>query len=305
MDFDEILCWAWLAVLFVTIGVLSATTARPKRWDRAVVEFAHRSGLDIDSAAVAPTVRRRIGSLTVARLMGALIGISVTAALCLMFPSWRTGQMAILLGTPLMFFGLTLGAVIVTLRDSLFTQSPESPRLARSMVPQPADYIDTRRRLTPTILLGAALLLGLVGTVLALVGVPAGRAYLTSPAIPLIIAACCSWVINLILTRRILTRPQPASTTLELRWDDALRADTLLNLAEFVSIVCWVSVIASVYGILGGIEPAESANLIVMQMFTWGMVISSLDSSLGNARRHVQWRLWPDETTLPPQQALA
>lgn len=305
MAFDEVLSWAMLAALFVALAVSLAAIARPKKRDRAVTEFARRSGLELDNEAVIASVRRRIVSLSVARYLGALIGLTLTAVLILIVPAWRTSQMVLLIGAPLLLLGLTLGAVIVTLRDSLFTQKSDAPRLARSTVPVAADYVDTRRRLAPTIMLGVAVLLGLVGVGLAASGMPAGRAYLGSAAVPLLLVALCAWAMGQLLSRRVLARPQPASTTLELRWDDALRADTLLNLAQFVSIVCWVSVVASVYGIVQGVDLTGSVNSIVTQMFTWGMLISSLDYALRGARMHVQWRLWPEADVQQPRQALA
>lgn len=297
MAFITILTWVFfglIAVLF--LGLLIALQSEHRR-DVAALQFFAAVGLPAGTDDTVATVKRRITVAGRAALSGALAGTVVAAVLLYLNPSWASSSTPLLLALPLILVGMTLGGVIVTLRDSLFPQQADAPRLARPSTPVLADYVNARRRKTPVVLLIAALAAAAAGTGLALTGSIAATAFANSAAGPALIVAIIAVLGAHILSARVLASPQPASTPLELAWDDALRANTLLVTVQFASYVAWIALAAVVQGILFGVDAQAGTNWgtgLGTQLFTWGVIAFSFDNLLVSAKSYFRMRLWPD-----------
>ena len=100
-----------------------------------------------------------------------------------------------------------------------------------------------------------------------------------------------------LLARRVLRQPQPASSELELAWDDAFRADTFRALWMFGSITAWLAVAAAGLGLLQGLDAIAGTTWstgLGSQLFTWGFLVILFSFSFGRAQSYFRFRLWPD-----------
>ena len=184
-----------------------------------------------------------------------------------------------------------------SLRESLFRQGKDSPRLARSRVTSLRDYLSPwRLRLAPAFSLIAAVLCA-VGMLLGLLGLIDVATFIRSPALPLLAVALLVFFVGMAAERRVLGHPQPATDTLELAWDDAFKADTFRVLRVFATIVAWLAVAAAGIGMLQGLDAITGTSWstgVGPQLFIWGYLATLSSFSFGRAKTYFRHHLWPD-----------
>ncbi|TQL47455.1 hypothetical protein FB562_0515 [Homoserinimonas aerilata] len=297
MDFERMLAWGFMGFIALMLVVVIIFAATPRSRMRAVDDFVRKVRLDPGDAKIRAAVERRTSRVSIAAVLGAAVGFGAAVGVLLLVPEWQSSTTVFLVVTPLLLLGLIGGGVVVTLHESLFQQDADASRIARAISPTEADYVDARRRMTPSILLLFAAAATGIAVVLVILGRTDAAALVTAPALPVFVVAVVGWVAARMLSRRVLSRGQPAGGPGELAWDDALRADTLLRLTSAMTMLCWVSLVASLHLMLSVTfsDPDVTwPDTIVNLLFTWGLIIVSLDAQLVGARRHFLLRLWPD-----------
>ncbi len=289
-----------VVVLTLAGGALALFHASPGGRRSTAERYART--VDLDLGELRGVVERRLARREVAGAVGGVLGAWVTVGglVAAGLPgSWVAALAAI---------GFLAGAAVayagVAWRDSGGPLA-DGPRIARATAPEHGDYVARHERWGAWVAAGAATLVavGLAAVdaagVLDLGEVPLGLAAAT---------AVLPWVavgLDAAVARRLLDRPQVATSTHELAWDDALRARTLRDLVGVVITVAVVMpvMLASVVaeGLPGG-WPENPAVGVVMGLIAailgaaGVMTVVSLALQPG---RHVRTRLWPASPPRP------
>lgn len=205
--------------LFLLACVVGSRLAWVRQWQAE--RLAKQVGLGIPRE-LEGVIRSRVAGQLLWGGLGGLAGLGAVLAAYL--------AMRVPFG-PVELYGTFAGAVTgygiaitwVSLRSAF---APEhGPRLARLMDVGLGDYIPAPARILAWVVLGLAA----IATTLELWRPSAGHAGhpMTATGIPLVgIAAACLIAFE-VLGRRLVRRGQPAATTDELVWDDALRSSAL------------------------------------------------------------------------------
>jgi hypothetical protein len=298
---DLILAWILIGALALTMAVLLISTRRPANLHRATLRFGTAVGLPLVTDEVAASVRRYLRTRTTAHVTGALIGLMVSALLLFAIPSLGSGAFTWLIASPSLLIGITVAGVIHTMRESLFRQSRDSPRIARSTATTLRDYVSPwRLRLAPVCVILAAVLCA-VGLGLGAAGWIDATTFLRGAALPFFALSLVVTLASTSAQRRILLRPQPVADTLELAWDDAFRAETLRGLRLAQSLVAWLAAATAVFGMLQALDALAGTTLITgvgAQVFLLGWLPITFIFSYGRARTRFRERLWPDLATI-------
>jgi len=166
---------------------------------------------------------------------------------------------------------------------------PEGERVARSGAVSLNDYLD------PVDLIGARVAVG--AGILALgVALWLAPAAVSPAAILIVVLAAVSLVFFEIAIRRILDRPQPAGSTSELAWDDALRGLSMRNIASApMSFGVWggLAVLLNVW--IDGAFPLASgfAGGAALVLFLATFAAAAWSIATKPPQRYLR-RLWPD-----------
>jgi hypothetical protein len=239
-----------------------------------------------------------------AAAVGGCLGALGAAALAAMTTEEAAGGFRVI-GLMLGYFvGHALGYGVVAWRESV-SRAADGPRLARATVPTHGDYVARHERVSAWVTAGLAFLGGGALLVLGRSDVLDGAFRGSVPtgfAVAVMGVPALTVVLDELLARRLLARPQVASTTLELAWDDALRARTLRDMVT-VPLTSGYIGLAGLIGVVGGrVEGGWPDNLAVgvmsgalIVLLLGGGVMAVVSLVLG-PERHVRRRLWP---TLP------
>jgi hypothetical protein len=160
-----------------------------------------------------------------------------------------------------------------------------------------SDYVTPWRLLIAPVCFVVAAVLCLGGVILGSLDLIAREAFSSSGALWMVAVSAIVLVASVAVERQVLGRPQPATDTLELAWDDAFRADTLRELRYFTTLVAWLAVAAAVNGIFQGIDELAGTSLsggIGALLFAPGFFAILLAFNAGRAWSHFRYRLWPD-----------
>jgi hypothetical protein len=190
----------------------------------------------------------------------------------------------------LMLVTTGIASAVVSIRERLFHPAPDAPRIARAAALGPGDYLDPFRRILPGVLgvlaavASAALIVEWTRRPDQVDGGFAGTAVIT------VVVAAVVFAVMPVLERLMLGRPQPASDTLELAWDDAMRTTALGALRLLCALSAWMT-FALALGALwlgsGGLSDA-----VVQQLPTWGVItLAFIYPSTG---RRLRPELYPD-----------
>lgn len=300
---------------FLTMVVVFVTYTAIGRWwwaqgDNAA-SSAHAFARKVDLALADRTeevVTARLVRRERAAVFGGCLGALAAAALA----AARTDEAASgyrLFGVMLCFLaGRALGFGVVAWRESV-SRAADGPRLARATVPTHGDYVARHERVSAWAVavlafLGAGALLVVErtnGFDDALHGaVPVGL------ALAVLVVPGLTIAVDEVLARRLLARPQVASTTLELAWDDALRARALRDMVT-VPLSAGLFGLLALIGLVGdrveGTWPEEPAGGIMVGasvLLLVGAAVMAVVSAVLRPERHVRRRLWPT----PPGQAV-
>lgn len=297
MPFELSLVWGIHAILALfIIGALIALSRSNYR-RKLAFRFSQTIELPLVTDAIATATEGRILQRTVAMMAGGLVGPLASAVVIYLNPATASASTIWLVTLPLMLTGMCAGAAFVALRESLFHRHPDAVRVARPVTVTIHDYVSPRRLRTPPVLLLAAVGLCLAGLALSLTGLIDGATFIRSAALPTLAAALVVTIVGGLLARRVLHQPQPASSELELAWDDAFRADTFRALWMFGSIIAWLAVAVAGLGMLQGLDAIAGTTWstgLGSQLFTWGFLAILFSFSFGRAQSYFRFALWPE-----------
>lgn len=243
MSFELTATWMNGILLFaftlVPIITLIATRAPDSGTARAH-RYSMRARLPFGSDEVARSVRRHLRAV-IRTNMWALLGVMMLADVTFAVAPWRDSPF-FLWGVTVTLLLVVFGAapVISGLHERLFSPAPTAIRIARGRQMRTGDYLGAWRRVTPNVLLaGGALLVVVAFSVQPTLSNPAEPWMLWLAAGTMMLALVAS-VGGHLAERAVLARPQPASNTLELAWDDSFRADVLGSLRLAMSSAAWL-----------------------------------------------------------------
>jgi hypothetical protein len=295
--------------LIVVAGVLltgfgwqlrASAAVRP----RAVREAARQAGLAV-TPEVEPLLVARLRAQTRATLVGTIIAVIVGASALLALSSSDSVMVASFLMVVLTGFGASIGNAVAESRSALQPLG-DRPRLARTPTPAFADYVSLQERLLPpvTLSVSAAALVGLALLVVANPGGAfsgAGLVTVWLPGAALWVIALASALVGRVLTGRILSHGQPATTDVELAWSDALRSRTLAAFAQTPTI----GALCGVAAVLLAVGSAASTETNVGQAISFAahstvaaiavaLAFLALWGVLAPRVPHYLVRLWPE-----------
>ena len=258
----------WLAIaaaLVLSVDAADAKALAPKN----VAKAMRRHQLPLPESLRAPLARRLAAKEEIRRRFG-LIGLAVGAAAGLAAVGLGQAPLASVLVLFPAVIGLALGAASAASR---FHESadPDAPRVARTRATSVEDYVTVHERRAAGMSLGAIGLAAVTVVVLwALVPVQMPAGWLV---LPLTLAAV-GLALLLMVARKAgeaVEHPQRASSDLELAWDDALRAHSLREILDMVTV--------------GGVTVAM---LVLLQMAQWVAWIGD-----AQVQREALWVLAP------------
>lgn len=299
MTVESEITWAVLAAaLVLNIGyIILAQTDRFQ--NKQVFQFWQRVGLPMGTEQIAVSVRRRLRRSVAAALAGVFAGLLVAAGILFFTEVGDSAMFSWLVLLPAALIGMTFFDVGMSLRDTLFRQPSDTPRVARAEAISLRDYISPwRLRAVPGLLL-LAIILNVVGLVMGSKGVIRTSVFLQSWSLLILLVAVLVLISVTAVAQRILRQTQPAADVLELAWDDAIRADTFRKLGLLGVTVSWLAVAAAGTGILAGFDAANAGNGISglgVLLFSWGYAATIFIFNYGGAQNYFRHRLWPNLT---------
>ncbi len=271
--------------LFAAVPVVFLIVSRKHTWgDTRAAAVSMRARLPFGTDSVYRSVRARVRSLTRVNMWGLCIAVAVMGALFLTTPLATSPNAMWILTLLILVVVLTGGTLATQLRERLFSPVPEAPRVARPVALGTRDYIGTWRTFAPVALLIAAAVATLSLVVMTILGV--------SPLTPTL--ATCGTLVLATTTNlgtrwaegRVLDRPQPASDTLELAWDDLFRTDALSTLRMSAAMTAWLP-----FGMAASLltavwlfpQPLQLASLV--GLFPWaGVPLLQVLYTLGSGK---------------------
>jgi hypothetical protein len=179
--------------------------------------------------------------------------------------------------------GSTVGTTVAALTGSRTIPS-DQPRVARSNVATVADYVFPLERIGARVLVVLA-----VAVTIAIAVVDAGG--LVSAAVFFAVLAAITLVLFEIAGRRVVDRSQPAGSTGELVWDDAIRALILRDMLVAPLTLAAFSLFIGVAHLLGGNNGPDS---LVSVFPTFVALAVTLYSRASRPQRYFLTRLWPN-----------
>jgi len=209
-----------------------------------------------------------------AMLGGLYAGDGPAAALWLVFGAVLVGSLAG--GTVAAFTGAT-------------TFASDRPRVARSRAVSVSDYLPPWERLGAWVSVVAAVV---VAVVMSVVG--AGAAVF--PVALFAGLGAVTLVMFEIASDRIVDRSQPAGSTADLVWDDAMRSSILRDLVSgplALGVFSLVLGIVQIVGLSAGMTAAAMTDINGALLSALGLAVT-LYSRTGRAQRYFISRLWPD-----------
>lgn len=281
----------------VALGSLVPYLSRRGR-SAAAHRFARSVDLHLPSTLV-PVIGRRLAVREVAGVGAGLllgwIGIAVLAGTA------GTGTRNVLLVVVVLNYllGHAAGYGAIAWREATRPVAADGPRVARATVAVQADYVAPLERIGARWIAAASALVA-VGVVLAdrsgwLVLQPLPGAWV---GVAVVLPAALVLAYELVAAR-LLREPQPARSTLELAWDDAMRARTLrdmLTVPMLVGAYAPVALLAVIGDRIDGSWPRSLAFEVVhgaIFLIVLGLGALALASLAVRPHRHFRARLWP------------
>lgn len=270
-----------------------------------LAKFQQKVGLPLPQALRAP-VLERIVSLERWTVGGGLVGLSLGAIGSLFLAGSERIAGLVILASVVFVAGLSgTGWVVRSLRGG----ATESPRVARGVATDLADYVPSGERFSARLAPVLALLSGGLGVGL-LFFIPRDDwlgGWLVAVAVLIGIVVVVT-ITTALLSRRVLDLGQRAGSDLELAWDDVVRAQALRGLWMNVTAL-GVTSVATSFIMVGDtvIRPsaragAENLTLIVgtvafvlALVFLLVLLLPVLRDRIGaKGLQHVLRSLWPD-----------
>ncbi|WP_182112991.1 MULTISPECIES: hypothetical protein [unclassified Actinotalea] len=283
--------------------VVTGTLARyGTRRGRAAAADAYARKVDL---TLDPAMAADVGARLARRAcLGAVVGAGLALLPLLLMrpePAEEGSFPAALLAVLGYFLGAALGSAAVAWYESTRPLAA-GPRIARATTPTPADYVPPFERYGAWACAVVAALVAVGIVVVDAVGlVDVGRLPVGLLVAVTVVPALVVLAVEL-AARWLVARRQVAATTLELAWDDAMRARTLRDSAT-VAIMAGAYAPFALLGVLAdGLEGGWPANPAVglvsgiMLVLFGGLLVMGVWSLAARPERYFRTRLWP----LPP-----
>jgi hypothetical protein len=284
---------AWFISIVVLIGLVAALalTYLPIYALWRAHAHARRIGLGLPAP-----LERGVSSRLMSRERGSSIGgiiFTVIAVAAFHFEAGNSNDSDLtalfIIGS--VFAGVGTGAAVAALTGSNRV-APERARIARSGAVSVSDFLAPLERIGARVVVTVAVV-ALIGS--TIVAMPGERTSQFAIAFFAIFGAIYLALFE-IMSRRIVERPQPAGSTAELVWDDAIRATSLRDL------VTAPLALGSYCLIFGAIEIAENgtdprtvaAAYTAAAIFAIAVLVLGIVSIATRPHRHFIERLWPD-----------
>lgn len=263
--------------------------------------FARKVDLALDSSREL-TVGRRIARREQAGVVGGLlVAAATTLAIGARSAGDETGRFAVFFLMLAFFAGRAAGCGAVAWWESMRPVDLSLPRIARTSSPDLSDYVPGSERIGSRVVAVAALAVALVVALLEpsgvgdLAPVPVWLA-LTAGVGPAVVC-----VVGELVARRLLRRRQVATSTLDLAWEDALRARTLRDVISVaLAAGCYAPLI--LLGVAGNgfpdgwpVHAAVGVLDVLVVALLLGMAAMAVLSQVRRPEAHVRRRLWPRE----------
>ncbi len=281
--------WVGVAVAAL-MGFAPITRGRGGRVNAKQLErFRSSVALPLPPALAAP-VLARIGSRERWALCGGVIGIATGVLLTLLLRWEEPPGVLIMFGVAL---GGGIGGGLATVLAA-YRAPAGAPRLARPRRTQIKDYMPSRHLVPARGMLGRVLVACALELALTLAG---GRPV----TVVLVALATCAGVslavsaLTEVVARLVVDRPQRASSSLELAWDDVLRADAAHQLTINQVVTCAVAAMAALLyaGVFEHTGPPEGITIVALTVALIASLASVAVVLASPPRRYVLDRLWP------------
>ena len=276
--------------VFSVIAVASfALTFVPfyARWSA----FRHAVLIGVDlPARLEGAVSARLMTQVRGTSMGVFVAMAV-ATLVVFFEIGGDSRLTIWLIVGAVGAGAATGVAVAA-----FTDSPkiatDGPRIARSGAVSVGDYIHPAERIASRGVIALAVVVAIISTV-ALGSNAAGSVF---PTVAFAILGVISLALFEVVSRRIVDRPQPAGSTAELVWDDAIRTSTLRDLLAAPLVFGVYSFFFGIAGLLiaaaGPTAPAAADLTGIVS--TIALLAITFYSRAVRPQRYFIGRLWPN-----------
>jgi hypothetical protein len=276
---------AIMTAVVVVVGALVAFLPRSAaRQARTLTSAARDSGLALTSE-VEPLVLRRSRRAERYSVLLAVVGWVAAVWSPLTHGSPVTGLWFILSS---MALGGALGAAVAALVDAHGASRPDWPRLARTRVVAIADYLPALERRSGAI---ALLAIALGAGCCSLAGVHDPIVLIDIPVL-----VGLSALVPLMWGRYLVSRPQHARTTVDLAWDDALRAKNLRALFEAAPTAGLYGALAMIFAVSeqSGSGAGWGISVFFVAMLPPVLLLVVRTTTNLRAGRYYLRRLWPE-----------
>ncbi len=249
-----------MGLALVGSGLAVLYESRSQTSYRRTARWAERTGLPLldDADPLWPSIAASMRRTGIAEALSLVAAAAVSLALV------ATGlgsdpMFVIAVFMPLVIV-ITLGVTLALgLREHLFSPAAGAPRVARARSMRAVDYVGPARRIVMWALVagGLAVLAALIVTWVrmpARVDAGVGRAALVVGAVALIVTAALPH-----MERSIVSHAQPASSALQLAWDDALRGGVLSTACLAVATLWLIVVLLTGQALWGAALEGASA----------------------------------------------
>jgi len=186
--------------------------------------------------------------------------------------------------------GIGSGTAIAALTASSRAAGDE-PRVARSNAVTVADYLSPLERIGTRAIVIVAIVAAVCGAVL----VPSAASGARAPMVLFAVLAVASLALFEVSSRRIIALPQPAGSTAELVWDDAVRVSSLRDMLAAPVAFGLNSVVLGIAALVQTaveISPSDGANLLGIST-PFALIALTLYSRAAYPQRYFLRRLWP------------
>ncbi|GAB3919189.1 hypothetical protein GCM10011575_29630 [Microlunatus endophyticus] len=302
--------FTWTMYIVLAVGLAAGTVVTITRWfrRRILADYARRFDLEVPEE-LESRLRRRAGAPFTATCLGGLVGLTagaVISALVIPPPDYSRQVPPVDPSTAVMIVTALSGGVIfqVVTAVALALHRPTGRRVARSTTPRLSDYVSGVERSAGWIVVCAAVIL------LVSIAVAERSGALHNPVIEeesvfgsmgafFAYVSIGGLIVGSLLSRVVLHGPQPAGSSTELAWDDALRAQTLRGLVGLPLTWGIYSLLQSFAEIMIGStwHPRALAYLfVVMALAACAATVGYLYSTRRSVSdRYFRRRLWSTE----------
>lgn len=207
-------------------GCFLAWALLPSRSERRALRWSENADLPLQESPIADRIVARLRQDAITAATGAAVGVAL-GALGLLSPVGKDPDFPITFLLPIMLTVSALVSAAVGVRAPLFAPDPLSRRVARTRALTSADYLGVTRRAIwlATAILSLCAAIG--ASWLLLHPSPSFTPGLAVAALVIGLLGVSGVPLVHRFERMLLERAQPASTPIELAWDDLFRISTL------------------------------------------------------------------------------